>query len=508
MPETSWAQIGGMGSSWSRGNKAAGPTSGRGWSKEARTALLIVCLGQFLTQMDLTVVNVAIHAIRSGLHTSVALVSWVVDAYFLTFAALMLVFGDLGDRRGRRRVFSTGLVAFSAASAACGLAPGVDVLIAARAAQGVAGAAVLVSSLSLLSATFPDRSQRAAAIGWWTSVSGVALVTGPLIGGAVVMWFGWRTVFLINVPIALAGAVAAKRKLPESRDVTARRADLKGATALVAVLGTLSVSLSLGPQRGWTSGVVITGLGATVVSLVALAAVERRSSAPLIPLGLLAHRGLLAANTAASLVNFATLGLIFLLSAYFEEVGHLGPLQSGERLAPMFLAYMAASAASGVLSAKLGSRWPSVAGLSLAALAATALQFSAATGSHSLGSAGVGVVVVLVLAGTGVGLSLPAVVSAAVGAVSGPRAGLASGLNNTSRQVGGTLGVALLGGLIAVSPAAGMPAALSVVALAYVAGAAVMLVGWTAHRDQERVPRPESESERAGVLTASSGSHP
>lgn len=465
----------------------------------------MVCIGQFLTQMDLTVVNVAIHSIRTGLHTSVGLVSWVVDAYFLTFAAFMLVLGDLGDRRGRRRVFSAGLVAFAAASAACGAAPGVDTLIAARAAQGVAGAAVLVSSLSLLSSSFPDAAERSAAIGWWTSVSGVALVTGPMIGGSVVMWLGWRAVFLVNVPVALGGAVVAKRSLPESRDTSARRADLKGASALVTVLATLSISLSLGPQHGWGSPVVVLGLAAATASLGALAAIELHSRTPLIPLHMLADRGLLAANTAASLVNFATLGLIFLLSAYFEEIGHLGAFASGVRVTPMFGAYMVASVVSGRLAAKLGPRWPSVAGFSTAAIAAVALRWFATTGSSSPGGSPTGTVVVLLLVGTGVGLSLPAVVSAAVGAVSGSRAGLASGLNNTSRQVGGTLGVALLGGLIASSPATGMAMAFSVVAMAYVAGAAVMLVGWQSHSESPEAARPPSASPPAEALAGSSG---
>lgn len=446
----------------------------RSWGAAERTTLLIVCVGQFLTQMDLTVVNVAMENIRSGLGTSMAYVAWVLDAYFVAFAAFMLVFGDLGDRRGRRAVFSGGLLAFAVTSAICGLAPSASFLIAARAAQGMAGAAVLVSSLSLLSHAFPQRQKRAKAIGLWTSVSGIALVTGPLIGGALVSWSGWRAIFLVNIPIALAGAALSRLRLTESTNPLPGAADLGGGALVVVALAATSISLSLGPRLGWTSPWVLGGTGVALCGAAALLWVERSHQSPLLPLPVLSGRPLLAANGAAFLVNFATLALVFLASAYFEEVNHLGALQTGERLSPMFVAYAVASVPSGKIAARLGPRAPAAVGLLVAALSTAGFRALAAGGGR-VPMGYLEVAPVLMAIGAGVGLSLPAVVAAAVGAVPGHRAGLASGLNNTSRQVGGTLGVALAGGLLAATgPEAGAGAALGVVALAYVAGAAVM----------------------------------
>ncbi len=476
---------------------------GRDFGREALYTLLIVCIGQFLTQMDLTVVNVAMSDIRSTLATSIASVAWVIDAYFLTFAAFMLVFGDLGDRLGRRLVFTWGLVAFAFASATCGLAPNVEILIAARAAQGVAGAAVLVSSLSLLSHAFPDRNKRAKAIGLWTSVSGIALVSGPLLGGALVASVGWRAVFAVNVPLALTGAGLARIRLAESTGQRGPAMDLGGAALVVVVLAAASAALSLGPQIGWWNPWVLIAVGSAVAAMFALWHIEAACAQPILPLRLLAKRSLLAANAAAMLVNFATLGLLFAATSYFEEVSRLGALRSGEQVAPMFITYALASAASGRIAARWGPRIPSFVGFGVAATAVVWLHAALAAHGEASGSH-IELSLILAVAGAGVGLSLPAIVTAAVSAVPGSRAGLASGLNNTSRQIGGTLGIALLGGLVAAGRAGGgIRSALVVIAAVYVLGAAIMAIGFRPLPEESNAPAGMGEPSQRYAMSAS-----
>jgi DHA2 family methylenomycin A resistance protein-like MFS transporter len=362
-------------------------------------------------------------------------------------------------------VFLVGLAAFALTSAGCAAAPGVGPLIAFRAAQGIAGAAVLVSSLALLTHTFagPDRAR---AVGIWSAVAGTALVLGPVCGGLLVDGPGWRSVFWINVPVCAASALAGRLLLADSRSTRRRRLDPAGQLVAVATLGAFGVGLSWAAAgRGRSFGgwaMVLAG----VVGILAFVVLERRVASPLVPLALLRDRAGRTANATAFIVNFSTVGLLFLLSVYFERAQGTSSAGAGLRIAPLFAAYALASMGGGRLTARLGPRRPAGAGAALAGAAVlTAVALNGDGGAF---------VVALAVAGAGVGLAMPALVATAVSAVPNERIGLASGLNNTARQVGGALGVAVLGGVVAGAPSitAGTRAGLAVVAVCYLLAAA------------------------------------
>jgi MFS transporter, DHA2 family, methylenomycin A resistance protein len=434
------------------------------WTGRQRAVLLVTCLGQFVTQLDLTVVNVAVGGVRADLGASTTMLTWVIDGYLVTFAAFMLGLGDVGDLVGRRRVFLIGLTLFTAISVGCAVAPNVGALVAARAAQGVAGAAVLVSSLAILVHSFDGR-ERTRAIGWWASVAGVALIIGPVLGGVLVDALGWRWVFWINLPVGVAGVVAGLCTLEESRGATVRRMDWPGQVLAVCALGTLAFGLQTVAGNAWLGWPV---LGTGLLLAAGFIAAERRSGAPLVPLDVMRSRTFGGANAAALLLNLGTLGLLFLLSLYFEQVRHGGAAGTGGRIAPLFAAYVVVSPWAGRVTNRWGAPRPAGAGAAVAGLAALAVP-------GLFGSPG-WIAMALALCGAGVGLAMPALVSVAVGAVPVERSGLASGLNNTARQVGNTLGVALLGGVVAAAGTsrAGIRAGLVVVAVSFLLAAALV----------------------------------
>jgi DHA2 family methylenomycin A resistance protein-like MFS transporter len=430
-----------------------------------RSILLVTCIGLFVTQLDLTVVNIGVGAVQHDLRIGTSTATWVVDAYFVTYAACMLGFGEVGDAIGRGRVFLAGLLGFTLASVACALAPGAGWLVTGRAVQGVFGAAVLVSSLSLL-VHHVAGAERARVIGRWSAVAGVALVAGPTLGGVIVDHLGWRWMFWVNVPIGLAGTAAGIRVLPRTRPGGRRRIDWAG--QLLALSGLTGIAYgveSLTADRGGSvPGWAAVAGGALLTA--GFAAVQRRSAAPLVPPGLFRSRAFRGANAAALLLNFGTLGLLFLLSMYFVRVAGERADLAGLRVAPLFAAYIAVSTVAGRAVGRWGTRLPAALGMTVAGVA-VALVAAAADG-HRVGP----VVAASALGGTGIGLTLPALISVSVGAVDADRAGLASGLNNTARQIGGSLGVATLGGIVSASGATGTG-----ITRALVADAAVLLLG-------------------------------
>ncbi|ROO82947.1 EmrB/QacA subfamily drug resistance transporter [Actinocorallia herbida] len=424
--------------------------------RSGRALLAVACVGLFVTQLDLTVVNVAVTAVREDLNASLAAGTWVVAAYFVTFAAFMLSFGDIGDLYGRHRVFLGGLVVFTAASVGCAVAPGVGWLIAARAGQGVAGAAVLVSSLALIVHGFPA-GERARAIGWWSAVAGLSMVVGPVLGGLLVDGFGWRSVFWINLPIGVVGVLAGYRVLPRVPGVRDRGLDWAGQVLAVAAIGALAWAL----ETGWRSPAALGAFAAAFVGIVVFVRVERRSGHPLVPMDLFRSVPFAGANGAALLLNAATLGLLFLLS--LKYTAGLGAAEAGARIAPLFAAYALVSPFGGRIAARHGPRLPAALGTAVAGACVLVLPHVGTLPGVAL----------LVLAGLGIGMALPAIVTTAVGAVPAERGGLGSGLNNTARQIGGTFGVALLGGVAA---AEGVGAALVFDAVAYLLAALVAVL--------------------------------
>ena len=392
--------------------------------------LVTMCAGYFLVLLDVTVVNVALPAVQAGTGAGVAGLQWVVDGYAVALAALLLAAGALGDLRGHRRIVLLGLGLFGAASLACGLAPGVGVLVAARAVQGVGAALLLPGTLAIISRTFPEEGERARAIGVWAGVGSLALPAGPLVGGALVDAWGWRWVFLLNVPIVLLAAAVTLRAVPGEEGRPGTRVDYAGAVLAAVALAAATFAIVA---------------GAPAVAVVAVAAwvafvwIEARSTEPMLPLGLFRRRTFAVANLAAGLMNFGTLGLLFLLTLFLQSVQHRSALAAGAALLPLFLPLAVLAPLAGRVVARTGPRPAIVAGLAVAAVGVALLAtWEADTPYPRLFPA-------MLAWGVGLGLLTPGVVTAAIGALPADRSGLASGVNNTARQAGGAMGIAVYG---------------------------------------------------------------
>ena len=402
------------------------------------TVLTVMCVGYFLVLLDVTVVNVALPGIGAGLGVGVTGLQWVVDGYAVALAGLLLAGGTIGDRRGHRSVVLTGLALFAVASLCCGIAPGIVPLVAARVAQGAGAALLLPGTLAIISHTFPGSAEQARAIGVWAAVGALALPAGPLVGGALVEYVGWRAVFLVNVPVCAAAGALTLRVVPESHAERPRPLDRLG-----LVLGTLTLFavttgvIELG-RRGWSPSAVA-ALGASVVLLAGFVRVESTAAEPMLPLRLFRRPAFSAANAVAGAMNLGTLGLLFLLTLYLQVVQGRSALEAGLALLPLFLPLSLVGPAVGRVTGRLGPRPPMVVGLLLAGSGVALLARQAPASSYPT------LVPALLLWGLGLGVLTPAVVAAAVAAVERRRAGLASAANNTARQAGGAVGIAAYG---------------------------------------------------------------
>ena len=425
----------------------------------------VSCFGLFMIQLDLTIVNVALRDIQQGLGAGVSGLQWVVDAYALFFAGLMLSAGDLGDLFGHKRVFLSGLGVFVVGSVGCALAPGVAVLIAARAMQGAGAALLLPASLAILNHAFLDEKERAGALGLWAGVSGLSLVAGPILGGFLVSGLGWRSVFWVNVPVGVAAFALAARAVKESRGSRGRRLDVPGQVLGVAFLGALLFALIEGNNLGWGSEGIVAAFACAALCLVAFVAVERRDPDPMLELAFFNVPTFSAANAASGTMNFAMFGLLFALSLFFQQAKGFSPFETGVRMIPLLAPLTLLAPFGGCLVGAVGPRLPS-GGLLLSALGMLLLSgIGAGTGYGSIWPA-------LFLTGLGLAPATPALVAAATGSVPRARAGMASAVNNTARQGAGAFGVAILGGFLGsrTSLVAG-------VHLALVVGGIVLLLG-------------------------------
>jgi MFS transporter, DHA2 family, methylenomycin A resistance protein len=413
-------------------------------TREPRTArsavLTVMCVGYFLVLLDVTVVNVALPQIGSGLGSGVAGLQWVVDGYALALAALLLAGGTIGDLRGHKRIVLIGLVVFGAASLGCALAPGTGFLVAARVVQGVGAALLLPGTLAIITGSFHDERARAHAIGIWAAVGSVALPAGPLLGGMVVSGAGWRWVFALNVPIVAAAALVILRIVPadSARRGEGRRLDIAG-TALGAVaLATITFTVIHGGHDGLDGGTVIAGALA-ILLVFAFVRAEQTSDHPMLPLHLFRRPAFSAANVVAASMNLGTLGMLFLLTLYLQTVQHRSALLAGVALLPLFAPLSLLAPFAGRMVGRIGPRPVMCSGLLLAAVG---VGLVAAWSAHS---AYVVLLPAMLCWGIGLALLTPAVVAAAVSAVPSDRAGLASGMNNTARQAGGAIGIAVFG---------------------------------------------------------------
>ncbi|HEX4107006.1 MAG TPA: MFS transporter [Solirubrobacteraceae bacterium] len=414
---------------------------------------IVASLGFFIVALDTTVVNVALAHINHDFHTGVSGLQWVVDGYTVAFASLLLSAGALSDRVGAHHAFRWGLGGFVLASAACGLAPNIGVLIGARVVQGLAGAVVQPSSLALASTAFSDPSRQRQGISIWTSAGAAAITAGPVLGGLFTDWLGWRSVFYINLPIGIFGVIAATRVF---RRAPARPAhlDLPGQILAAVTLFALTFGVIEGGHDGFGRPYVIAALAVAVIAGVAFVLVELRETEPLLPMRLFHTR---AAETAigVSMVLFLVFyGQVFTLSLFFQNVLGHSPAVTGLLFLPMTLLTTVGTFIASRMVARFGTWVPLVFGLEI--LAAAFLAFATVDRHTST----LLISLALVPAGLGIAIGGPPLPMAMIATLPAERAGIASGVFNATRQVGATLGVAIFGALVSSSFTRGMHIAL------------------------------------------------
>jgi EmrB/QacA subfamily drug resistance transporter len=404
--------------------------------------LAAVAFGLFMIMLDNTVVNVALPSIQRDLKVSVSSLEWVVNSYFLTFAVLMLTGGKLADLLGRRRIFITGLIVFTLSSLACGLATSGDMLIAARAVQGVGAALMNPATLSIISATFPPR-QRGMAMGIWVGVSAVALALGPITGGLLSEHAHWSWIFFINVPIGVLAIVTARTVIHESKDTSAdQRLDLPGLATSGGALLALTYALIEANNKGWTSVEILTLFAVAAVGLVAFIALERYQRAPMLDLSLFRNRTFTGANLTMMLVALSMFGVFFFVSLFVQNILGYSPVQAGASFLPMTLCIIFFAPVSGKLSDRIGSRWLMSGGMALVGV--SLVLFSLLDENSSFWN----LFPALLVGGAGMAMAMTPTTSAAMSSVPVDKAGVGSGVLNSSRQVGGSLGVAVMGAIL------------------------------------------------------------
>ena len=406
-----------------------------------RAVLVLACLAQFMVILDVSVVNVALPSIRGALRFSEQDLQWVVNAYTVTFAGFLLLGGRAADLLGRRRVFVSGLVLFALASLAGGFADSRALLIAARAAQGLGGAIIAPASLSILTTSFEEGAARNRAVGIWAATGGAGGAAGVLLGGVITDLLSWRWILFINVPIGLLAALFAERYIVETREVVARRSfDLAGAVSATLGLSVLVLGIVRTAATGWGAASTLALLGAGAVVLALFVAIEGRfARSPLMPLRIYASRTLSAANLVVFLLGAASFAMWFFLSLYLQQVLGYSPLRAGFGFLPMTLCIVAGSKVASRTVTQVGPKPILVAGMALQAVGLLLFTHLSPDGSY-LG----GVLVPSLLIAVGIGFSFVPVTIAAVAGVASEEAGLASGVVNTSRLVGGALGLAIL----------------------------------------------------------------
>jgi EmrB/QacA subfamily drug resistance transporter len=404
--------------------------------------LAAVAFGLFMIMLDNTVVNVALPTMEKDLHVSISSLEWIVTAYALTFAALMITGGKLADMYGRRRIFVVGLAIFTLSSLACGLAPNAGFLIGARAVQGSGAALMNPATLSIITATFPPK-QRGQAIGIWAGVSALALAIGPLVGGLITENLNWNWIFFVNVPVGALGVVASQIFIRESRDMShEQRLDLPGLVTSGTGLLALSYALIEGNDRGWTSGEILGFFAAAAVLLVGFVLLEHRQRLPMLDLSLFRIGAFAGANVVAMMVSLAMFGVFFFVSLYIQNILGYSATQAGAMFLPMTVLIILVAPIAGRLSDRVGSRW--LMGFGMTLLGVSLLLYQR-VGLHSDFWT---LLPAMLVGGVGMATTMSPMTSAAMGAVPVDKAGVGSGVLNSFRQVGGALGIALIGAIV------------------------------------------------------------
>jgi EmrB/QacA subfamily drug resistance transporter len=419
-------------------------------------SLVTLGLSVLLVVVDNTIVNVALPTISRKLSASTQDLQWVVDAYTLVFAGLLLVGGNLGDRLGRRRILHAGLALFALTSVGAALARSTGELIAARAAMGVAAALIYPATLALLTSVFTVARERAMAIGIWSGVSGLAVAIGPVSGGLLLRHFAWSSVFLVNVPIVIVALAAGLALLPESRDPRAGRFDPLGALLSVAGIGLLTWSIIEAPRHGWASATTLAGLSGSLAILAAFGWWQTRRPDPMLDVRLFRDPRFTAASAAIALAFFGLFGFIFLITQYFQIVRGYDPLRAGVATLPFAVITGAVSPAAILLVKRAGTKAVVTGGL---ALMSAGLVVAAGTTADSAYWGRI--IVSMALMAAGLGLTTSPATDAIMGALPRDKAGAGSAVNDTTREVGGTLGVAVIGSVMSSAYGSRVAAALA-----------------------------------------------
>ncbi|TML40543.1 MAG: MFS transporter [Actinobacteria bacterium] len=406
----------------------------------------------FMIMLDNTIVNVALPAIKNDLHIGVSELEWVVTAYALTFAVLLLTGGKLGDLLGRRLIFTIGLVVFTASSLACGLSSSATELIGARAVQGVGSALMMPATLSIITATFAAR-ERGMAIGIWAGVSAMALAIGPLLGGVITEHISWNWIFYVNVPIGLLGILASIVVVPESKDTShEQRLDLPGLLASGVGLLALVYALIEAHHYGWTSATILGLFAVAASALTAFVLLEQRQRLPMLDLTLFRNGTFAGANLVAILVTLAMFGIFVFFPIYMQTFLGWSPIQAGAALLPWTILIVIFAPIAGKLSDKVGSRWLIAAGMTTVGLCCLELS------TVGVGSTFWRLLPGFILGGLGMSFVMTPMSAAVMGAAPVDKAGVASGVLNTFRQVGVALGIAIMGAIITNREAAALRA--------------------------------------------------
>ncbi|MBA8879849.1 MFS transporter [Phyllobacterium myrsinacearum] len=412
-------------------------------SKYRRPALILtIYLGTFIATLDISIVNVALPQIQTALQTDIGGLQWVVDAYALCLSAFILSAGPIGDRYGRKLSWLIGVSVFIAGSVLCGIAENLTVLLIGRAIQGVAGALLIPGALSILVHAFPDKKERAHIIGGWTSFTAISLIIGPILGGVLVETSGWASIFFINVPIGLFAIAIGMWAITESAHPEHAALDPLGQITSMIALGLLTFGLITAGGAGWSSWETILPLLGAAIAFVVFLGVERRVERPLLPLGLFRNVEFSMMNATAFMIGFSTFNNVFFLSLFFQRAQGMSPAETGLRMAPEFVAMGAVSILSGYLCARLGTRQIIVTGCAIIAASLILMGLFAAGISYLY------LAFLLAAIGIGMGLVVPASSAALMASVPAQRSGMASATMNAMRQMGMTVGIALLGSVM------------------------------------------------------------
>jgi len=410
--------------------------------RDRRLILTVLCVSLLIVSLDNTILNVALPVIVSTLHASSSSLQWIVDSYAIVFAGLLLVAGSLGDRLGRKWVFMTGLAIFSAGSAVSAFSGTADRLIAARAFMGIGGAAIMPSTLSILTSTFTEARERARAIGIWSGTTGLGVAVGPVAGGWLLAHFWWGSVFLVNVPIALIGLFAAVWLVPNSKNSNTKRSDPIGAGLSIVGMGLLLWGIIEAPNRSWTSPLILGAIAAALAVLTLFIIWERHSSHPMLEVSFFKSRRFSAAVGAMGLVMFALMGGLFLLTQYLQFSLGYTAFETGLRIAPIAAVLLVVAPLSSVVDRLVGTKPVVFAGMAIVALGFGLLTRVTVHDTY------MDVLPAFLLIGLGTGLAFAPSTESVMGSLPVDQAGVGAATNGAALQTGGALGVGVLGSLL------------------------------------------------------------